>query len=219
MKLLPIAFPVHEFMTDDVRLEHAGVLEQSNVPRDDVADSHREGEDQLREREFPNLGAGVHALAGDAGHVLRKVPVDGLGELSPGHAFIGVNVVESGREPLDLISSSFVGHPLKALDVRSKLEVEVDPLHLATTHPVLHCAAGVHAERRGAEDSSGKGRAEKEPRCERCGGHDVGQRDRSIGRVVGNSDLFHGCLYGREGDEFHQRKTPPGRGRRNLHRT
>ena len=161
MELLPIPLAMHELVADDVRLEDSRVPEQGYVPRQDVANAHGEGEEQLREREIPYLRARVDPLAGHAGDVLGQVAVDLNGQFIARNPLCREALVETSSKTLNLVPAGGLRHFAQRLHVTPELFLEIDPAHVASADPVLDCAPGIHAKRRGADHAAGEGRSEK----------------------------------------------------------
>ena len=178
-------------MRDDVRLEDPRVPENRHVSGEDVAGAEGEGKNEAREGELTHFGAGLDPLPGDVGDVVGQVPVDQAGELRARHALGSVFVAHALDQPASFAVALRHGHRRKLVHVRSEGVKEVDRAHATPGDPVDRDAAGVGAQRHRLERAPRGSRPEQDARREGRRDHQVGQRDRRIGRLIGDADGFH----------------------------
>src|SRR4051812_20907809 len=97
-QLAPVSLPMTELMGDDVRLENVQVPKDCHVPREHVACSKGERENQHCHGEIPHLCARLDSLARDRRDVAREMPIYLYREFSTCESFGRILVIQTRDE-------------------------------------------------------------------------------------------------------------------------
>ena len=198
--LVPVSFPVAEFVRNDMRLEQADVPEDGHVAGQDIAGTQRKWHRKADQREAAHFRAGSNVLPGDAGDVIRQVPLDGDRRLAPRDALEDQLVVEAGGEDGHLPLARLARHGHEMAQVGAELPEEDDAAESFAGRASR--APRCPGKPRGSPPARRArwGGAEQEAGHQRSRHQQVHGRHRPVGSTVRDPDLVH-----RDG---HRRRAP-----------
>ncbi len=127
-----------ELVRHDVRLEHARIVKDRDIAREDVCRAQRERKEKLHEREVADLGARFDSLPRDARDVVREVAIRHDGQLLQRDALRCPALVDAAGQFGDLGLAGIRRHCAQVVDVGAELGEEVDLADAESLDPVLY---------------------------------------------------------------------------------